>query len=89
MTKILTGYVLRGLALAAVFAFVDGAVGQLEEIAVEAERNCKDEGCASMGETAGCSKKKGLTGKCNCEEKKPGLPREGIADNYYCSYQER
>ena len=88
MTKILTGYALRGLALAAVFAFVDGAVGQLEEIAVE-EPACMDQGCESMGIAAGCGKKKGLTGKCNCVEKKPGTPQEGIADNYYCSYAER
>jgi hypothetical protein len=88
MTKILTGYVLWGLALAAVFAFVDGAVGQLEEIAVE-ERPCIDQGCESMGITAGCGKKKGAAGKCNCEEKKPGLLREEIAGNYYCHHAQR
>jgi hypothetical protein len=88
MTKILTGYALRGLALAAVFAFVDGAVGQLEEIAVE-EPACMDQGCESMGIAAGCGKKKGAAGRCNCEEKKPGTPREEIAGNYYCHHFQR
>jgi hypothetical protein len=91
MTKILTGYVLRGLALAAVFAFVDGAISPESDNEMNTlYSNCDDsDACKTMGSSAGCSRKKGKRGKCHCAEVKYSTMIEELGDKYYCHYAER
>ena len=86
MKAIWTSYVLRGLALAAIFSIIDGAVGFLP--VVEADpipTNCSDDGgCNDSGFDASCSPIP-TTGRCNCKEK-PRLDEEGPPSFYYCHY---